>query len=134
MSWIKDFVHNALVHPLLPFLPTQMGDALHDRNAEWAYGGSHVRTAPPTPAKEAERSFEDAVDVRVHDLLNLATSESEGAELFRVICDAWTGEDAERAGPTGPRIGTVYVENNDGLLEIRLVTRLPYPGSREEAA
>ena len=36
--WIKSFVHNCLVHPLMQFLPAQVGTELHDRNANWAFG------------------------------------------------------------------------------------------------
>lgn len=35
--WFRDFVHNCLVHPLLPFLPYGIGDQLHNINANWAY-------------------------------------------------------------------------------------------------
>ena len=38
VDWFKDFVHNSLVHPLLPFLPLEFGDWLHITNARWAYG------------------------------------------------------------------------------------------------
>lgn len=37
-EWVKDAVHNCLVHPLLPFLPTSIGDQLHDASARWPYG------------------------------------------------------------------------------------------------
>jgi hypothetical protein len=36
--WFKDFIHNCLVHPLMPFLSTKAGNALHDCNATWAFG------------------------------------------------------------------------------------------------
>ncbi len=35
--WIKYFVHNCLVHPLLPFLPRKLGEHIHDSNAKWAF-------------------------------------------------------------------------------------------------
>lgn len=37
-SWWRDFVHNCIVHPILPFIPRKVGDALHERNGHWAYG------------------------------------------------------------------------------------------------
>ena len=43
--------------------------------------------------------------------------------------DGWAIEDPERAGPDGPRIGTIYVEDVDGHIEVRLVTRLPHPNT-----
>ena len=36
-QWTKDFIHNCVVHPMLPFLPTELGDKLHDRNGKWAF-------------------------------------------------------------------------------------------------
>ena len=69
------------------------------------------------------------MDINVHELLNLAASASPGAELFRLVCDGWAIEDPERAGPDGPRIGTIYVEDVDGHIEVRLVTRLPHPNT-----
>jgi len=37
-QWIKDFVHNCIIHPIMPFIPRKWGDELHDRNANWAFG------------------------------------------------------------------------------------------------
>ncbi|MFA6198973.1 MAG: hypothetical protein WC679_01040 [Bacteroidales bacterium] len=37
-QWIKDFIHNCVIHPLLPFLPIKDGNKLHDENAVWAFG------------------------------------------------------------------------------------------------
>jgi len=37
-QWLRDFVHNCIVHPLLPFLPRQFGNDLHRKNAAWAFG------------------------------------------------------------------------------------------------
>lgn len=41
-QWVKDFVHNCIVHLMLPFLPRKFGDRLHDRNAAWAFGVKNV--------------------------------------------------------------------------------------------
>lgn len=38
LEWVRDAVHNCLVHPLLPFLPARVGDRLHEASARWAYG------------------------------------------------------------------------------------------------
>lgn len=38
IKWLKYFVHNSLVHPLLPFLSKKSGGVLHDKNAVWAFG------------------------------------------------------------------------------------------------
>jgi hypothetical protein len=38
-SWFKGFIHNGIVHPLMPWVPSRLGTWLHDRNADWAFGG-----------------------------------------------------------------------------------------------
>jgi hypothetical protein len=37
-QYVKDFVHNAVVHPLMMILPTELATRMHDRNAGWAFG------------------------------------------------------------------------------------------------
>ena len=37
-NWLKSFVHNVIVHPLMQFLPRDLGTKLHDKNANWAFG------------------------------------------------------------------------------------------------
>lgn len=37
-QWLKDFTHNAIVHPLMMFLPKDLAHKLHDRNADWCWG------------------------------------------------------------------------------------------------
>lgn len=36
-QWFKDFVHNCIVHPVMPFLPKKLANTLHDKNANWAF-------------------------------------------------------------------------------------------------
>lgn len=36
-QWLKDFVHNCVIHPMMPFLPVKIANELHDRNANWAF-------------------------------------------------------------------------------------------------
>lgn len=36
-QWLKELVHNTLVHPILPFLPRRWAMALHHRNALWTW-------------------------------------------------------------------------------------------------
>lgn len=36
-SWFKSFVHNCIVHPLMQFLPRDLANEMHDRNADWAF-------------------------------------------------------------------------------------------------
>ena len=37
MNWFKWFVHNSIVHPIMPFLPKKIAIKLHDKNGEWAF-------------------------------------------------------------------------------------------------
>jgi hypothetical protein len=37
-QWLKEFVHNCLVHPLLPFMPKKMAIELHEKNGRWTFG------------------------------------------------------------------------------------------------
>lgn len=41
-QWLKSFVHNAIVHPILPFVPGRIGARLHDINADWAFGKVNI--------------------------------------------------------------------------------------------
>gem|GEM_PF-1187567 len=36
-QYMKDFVHNVIVHPLMMFLPRKMATEFHDWNARWAF-------------------------------------------------------------------------------------------------
>lgn len=36
-QWFKELIHNCIVHPLLPFLPKEKANALHDWNANWTF-------------------------------------------------------------------------------------------------
>lgn len=38
IRYFKDVVHNAIVHPLMIFLPSDLATKMHDYNANWAYG------------------------------------------------------------------------------------------------
>ena len=37
-SWLKSFVHNVIMHPLMMFLPRDLAHRMHDKNANWAFG------------------------------------------------------------------------------------------------
>jgi len=37
-NWLKSFVHNVIVHPLMMVLPTDLAHYMHDKNAYWAFG------------------------------------------------------------------------------------------------
>lgn len=36
-QYLKEFVHNVIVHPLMMFIPAQSANKLHDSNANWAF-------------------------------------------------------------------------------------------------
>ena len=36
-QFFKEFTHNAIVHPLMMFLPSKIGRFIHNANAEWAF-------------------------------------------------------------------------------------------------
>lgn len=35
--WGRAFIHNAIVHPVMMFLPREVGVKIHDKNADWAF-------------------------------------------------------------------------------------------------
>lgn len=37
-QWLKEFIHNCIVHPLMMVLPSDKATRLHDINANWAFG------------------------------------------------------------------------------------------------
>lgn len=37
-KWLKEFVHNCIVHPAMMFLPSDKASLMHDKNADWAFG------------------------------------------------------------------------------------------------
>ena len=38
-QWLKELLHNCVIHPILPFLPRRWAIALHRWNGEWTFGG-----------------------------------------------------------------------------------------------
>ncbi len=38
-QWLKEIVHNCLIHPVLPFLPLRFARDLHAKNGNWAFRG-----------------------------------------------------------------------------------------------
>jgi hypothetical protein len=39
-QYFKEFVHNAIVHPLMMFIPRDWAHHMHDVNAQWAFGSN----------------------------------------------------------------------------------------------
>lgn len=37
-QWLKSFVHNVVVHPMMMVLPKELANMMHDTNANWAFG------------------------------------------------------------------------------------------------
>lgn len=48
--WIKNVVHNSVAHPLMPFLPSELGTELHDVTARWAFPHSQSSDRPEVEA------------------------------------------------------------------------------------
>lgn len=40
-QWLKDFTHNCIIHPLLMFLPADIGTKIHNKHADWCWGKEH---------------------------------------------------------------------------------------------
>jgi hypothetical protein len=36
-QYLKEFVHNVIIHPLMMFLPSKYATLMHDKNADWAF-------------------------------------------------------------------------------------------------
>lgn len=36
-QWLKWFIHNTIVHPVMPFMPKKLALKIHDKNANWAF-------------------------------------------------------------------------------------------------
>lgn len=36
-QWLKEFIHNVIVHPLMMFIPVKYANWLHDWNATWTF-------------------------------------------------------------------------------------------------
>ena len=37
-EYLKEFIHNVIVHPLMMFMPVDLATKMHDWNANWAFG------------------------------------------------------------------------------------------------
>ena len=40
-QWLKDFTHNCIIHPLLMFLPADIGTKIHNKHSDWCWGKEH---------------------------------------------------------------------------------------------
>lgn len=36
-TYLKQFIHNAIIHPLMMFMPVKAAHIIHDKNANWAF-------------------------------------------------------------------------------------------------
>ena len=36
-QWLKEFIHNCVIQPILPILPHKNADNLHDKNGLWTF-------------------------------------------------------------------------------------------------
>lgn len=42
-QWIKEVIHNCIIHPMLPFLPLHWAIQLHQWNGKWTFGEHEPR-------------------------------------------------------------------------------------------
>ena len=38
VKYLKAFIHNAIIHPCMMFMPADLAARVHDKNARWAFG------------------------------------------------------------------------------------------------
>lgn len=55
LSYVKYFIHNVIVHPLMMFLPAKTATKMHDINANWAYGLSRYDEINLESKREGEK-------------------------------------------------------------------------------
>lgn len=48
-KWLKEFVHNYLVHPVLPFMPKEMAKKLHQQHGNWTFNQKTIYTKDLSP-------------------------------------------------------------------------------------
>jgi len=60
-KWLLDFSHNGIIHPMLPFLPIPVGNALHDWHADIVFG----------PAPQCFDDFDELDDLELEHNLQL---------------------------------------------------------------
>lgn len=51
-SKVFGVIHNLIIHPLMVFLPVNIGDWLHDETAKIAFGNLSNVTAPENQTKD----------------------------------------------------------------------------------
>ena len=84
-QWIKAFVHNCLVHPLMMVLPCELGTRLHDRNANWAFGLDRYDEIGIEEGKLLERLNEALILRAQADAIEAAVRSGEGMYDFAQI-------------------------------------------------
>lgn len=69
-QWLKEVVHNCVVHPALPFLPVKLGNWLHDKNGKWAFGQIEDKKKP-VDKQLAQLTADDEANLWMARYLNL---------------------------------------------------------------
>lgn len=85
-QWLKDFVHNCVVHPAMPFLPVKVANWLHDKNANWAFGLERYDELAlegkkkPVDNQLAQLTADDMSDLWMRTYLNLTHYQDQSSE------------------------------------------------------
>lgn len=75
-QWLKEVLHNCVVHPIMPFLPVKLACELHDRNADYTFGKQNrfdeiaIESAMKENDTEKLKSLQQKGEVEVRTFLD----------------------------------------------------------------
>ena len=78
--WLKAFVHNVVVHPLMMFVPCDIAHTMHDRNANWAFGLN--RYDELKLEKNGDAKSESDIDIFLKKLEESISSKRDAVNYF----------------------------------------------------
>lgn len=58
-QWLKDFVHNCVVHPMMPFLPEKWAHEIHLKNGCWAFADDAGDAEHSQALEKLKQDFEN---------------------------------------------------------------------------
>lgn len=79
-KWLKAFVHNVVVHPLMMFVPRDIAHTMHDRNANWAFGLN--RYDELKLEKNGDAKSESDIDIFLKKLEESISSKRDAVNYF----------------------------------------------------
>ena len=78
--WLKAFVHNVVVHPLMMFVPCDIAHTMHDRNANWEFGLN--RYDELKLEKNGDAKSESDIDIFLKKLEESISSKRDAVNYF----------------------------------------------------